>query len=86
VTAVADTGTATYLVTFNRSLVNCVVDATAGTGNPTGTIPLAGGTPRIPVINMAAGAAAGDDAQALVAFETDAGAAIDTSFMITAFC
>jgi hypothetical protein len=83
VTAVNDPlATNEYTVTFNQSLVNCVVQATAGVGNPSGTTPLAAG-PYIPRVNMSAG---GSPAAVKVVFITDEGIAVDTSFMITAFC
>ena len=82
VTAVSDLtpGVSQYQVTFNRSLVNCVVQAANGFGNPR-----AGGNayPRsIPFVNR------GDaDDQASVEFTDPVnGATVDTSFLITAFC
>jgi hypothetical protein len=71
-----------YTVTFDRSLADCVVDATAGVGNPSGTLPLAAGA-RIPFVNMSS-PGAGDQVE--VVFITEAGPVADTSFMITAFC
>jgi len=82
VTAVNDpSGSSLYTVTFDRSLVNCVVQATAGVGDPSGTTPLAAG-PYIPRINMSVG---GSQAVEVV-FVKHEGAPVDTSFMITAFC
>lgn len=82
VTAVNDpSGPSAYTVTFNRSLVNCVVQATAGVGNPSGTTPLAAG-PYIPRVNVSVGGSQVVE----VAFIDDEGTLVDTSFMITAFC
>lgn len=70
-----------YTVTFDQSLVNCVVQATAGVGNPSGTTPLAAGA-YIPRVNMSVGGSQSVE----VVFITDGGTPVDTSFMITAFC
>ncbi len=74
-------GASGYRVRFDRSLVNCVVQATSGVGNPPGVLPLAAGA-RIPLVNMSAGS--GD--QVDVTFISELGAVVDTSFMITAIC
>ena len=80
VTAVSDpAGNNAYTVTFNRSLVNCVVQAVAGHGDPPGS---STSFNAIPIVLMTFGGANGVD----VAFNTDAGAATDTAFLITAFC
>jgi hypothetical protein len=77
----ATDGTSTYLVTFNRSVVNCVVQATPGLGNPQGTSPIHVGDANvevrvgIPATNNAA-----------IGFTNNAGAQVDTSFLVTAFC
>jgi hypothetical protein len=81
VTAVSDpAGQGPYLVTFNRSLVNCVVQAVAGLGDPTtvGAVSSQGS----PFVGMLEGNAA----QVEVGFVDPAGMATDTSFLITAFC
>lgn len=83
VTAVNDpSGASAYTVTFDRSLVNCVVQATAGVGDPSGTTPLAAGA-YIPLVDMSAAAGSAD---VKVTFLNDQGVLVDTSFMITAFC
>jgi hypothetical protein len=77
----ATDGSSTYLVTFNRSVVNCVVQATPGLGNPQGTSPIHVGDANvevrvaIPATNNAA-----------IGFTNNAGAQVDTSFLVTAFC
>lgn len=71
----------TYTVTFDQSLVNCVVHATAGVGDPSGVTPLAAGA-YIPLVNVAEGTSE----QADVTFTDNAGAGVDTSFMVAAFC
>ena len=68
-----------YTVTFTRSIVNCVVQATGGFGDPLGT---AAAGVRIPRIDMSLGS----PGQAEVRFFTDTGAASDTAFLVTAFC
>jgi hypothetical protein len=70
-------GNSFYQLFFNQSIVNCVVQAVAGAGNPRGTAAIVSSFPTVDLI-------AGN--QALVTFSTDAGAVTDTSFMITAFC
>lgn len=82
VTTVDDPGGAsTYTLTFDQSLVNCVVDATSGVGNPSGVTPLAAGA-HIPLVNVSEGTSD----QADVTFTDNTGAVVDTSFMVTAFC
>jgi hypothetical protein len=83
VTAVSDTAgdTGAYRLTFNRTVVNCVVQAVPGFGDPGGTP--TGEEDAIPFVAMDNG---GPD-EADVFFEnvnTDVG--IDTSFLVTAFC
>jgi outer membrane murein-binding lipoprotein Lpp len=81
VTAVSDpAGDSPYLVTFNRSLVNCVVQAVAGLGDPTGVGAVS--SLSSPFIGMLEGNAA----QVEVNFVDPAGMVTDTSFLITAFC
>lgn len=83
VTAVNDpSGASAYTVTFDRSLVNCVVQATAGVGDPSGTTPLAAGA-YIPLVDMSAAAGSAD---VKATFLNHQGVLVDTSFMITAFC
>jgi hypothetical protein len=80
VTAVSDpVGHGTYTVTFNRSLVNCVVQAVAGVGDPAGTSLSVYAFPQVVV-------AAGLANQVGVTFRNPADMTIDTSFLITAFC
>ena len=64
---------------INESLVNCVVHATVGTGDPRRGSPRLGS---LPTINMGAG---GPD-QVNVTFTNTAAAVTDTSFLISAFC
>lgn len=83
VTAVSDAaGNADYDVTFNRSLVNCVVHADVGFGDPR-----AGGNAfptSTPLVNVGG---TGDDSQVDVSFRDVATAnVVDTSFLIAAFC
>jgi hypothetical protein len=72
-------GHGTYTVTFNRSLVNCVVQAVAGVGDPAGTSLSVYAFPQVVV-------AAGLANQVGVTFRNPADMTIDTSFLITAFC
>jgi Na+-translocating ferredoxin:NAD+ oxidoreductase RnfG subunit len=71
-----------YQVTFNRSLVGCVVNATPGFGNPEGS----------PVSSYALGFSPqvamdrGSDNQAQVQLKMDNGASFQDSFMVAAFC
>lgn len=68
-----------YSVSFNRSLVNCVVHAVAGRGNPGGgAITQEFAFPRVSM--------GPEDDEVAVEFRTNAGSFVDTSFMITAFC
>ena len=79
VTGVTDpAGAGTYMVTFDRSLENCVVEAVAGTGDPPGTNQIANSFPVV-FVN---GVGPGVDLQ----FFNAADFMTDTSFMITAFC
>ena len=85
VTAVSDPNPGnTYLVTFNQSLVNCVVHAVAGLGDPAGG-PLASAA-GFPFVNMGGGMPSGGPNQATVTFMGADGVNTDTSFLITAFC
>jgi hypothetical protein len=81
VTAVSDpAGASPYLVTFNRSLVNCVVQAVAGLGDPTAVGAVSSqGSPFVGMLE-------GNAAQVEVGFVDPAGMETDTSFLITAFC
>ena len=69
-----------YLLTFSRSLVNCVVQASLGYGDPFG-----GGPGETNLFAFVAVDNGGPD-QAEVFFENAAGTDTDTSFMVTAFC
>jgi hypothetical protein len=81
VTAVSDPpGNSDYVVTFNRSLANCVVQATNGFGNPTGGSAAVDTT--IPIVSSMG---AGNPGNVLMTFDKG-GALADTSFLITAFC
>ena len=82
VTAVAEEISAGhYTVTFNRSLVNCVVMAQQGIGNPSGSASTIGPAHA----DVSAGMGPGED-QALVTFYDGANTTNDTAFMIAAFC
>ena len=82
VTAVSDAADSSggYTVTFNRSMVNCVVQATPGFGDPRGSGDAADHSS--PFIRVQAGGAD----QVLVTFITPNSTFADTSFLITAFC
>jgi hypothetical protein len=80
VTAVGDpAGDNNYTLTFNRSLVNCVVQAGAGYGNPAGSSTT---DAAIPIVSMEIG----NPNQVHVFFENAVGTTIDTAFLVTAFC
>jgi hypothetical protein len=80
VIAVTDPGDDnTYTLTFDRSLVNRVVQAVAGKGNPAGP---STSLPATPFVSMRSGSADQVD----VMFSTDAGMSVDTAFLVTAFC
>jgi hypothetical protein len=79
--AVSDpAGNSSYQVFFNQSLVNCVVQAVAGTGDPPGGAPVIGGA--FPTVDMSAATAN----EAFVTFIDTTATVRDTSFLITAFC
>jgi hypothetical protein len=81
VSAVSDPpGDDSYTVTFSRSLVNCVVQAVAGFGDPAGSPGGAGNL--APLVDLSPGTAE----QVEVTFRTGTGTLSDTSFMVTAFC
>ena len=74
-----------YVVTFNRSVQNCIVQASAGVGDPLGGTTVANTS--VPLVNMSLGTAA----QVEVDWkrpdnDADFGVDIDTSFFISAFC
>jgi len=73
-------GSNSYLVTFNRSVVNCAVQATVGRGDPSALAPF----PPIAVLNVDLTVGPADQVQ--VFSTTPGGAAQDTPFFITAFC
>jgi hypothetical protein len=79
VTSVTDTTVGDYRVFFNRSLVNCVVQAVAGHGDPTGAFQSSNA---IPQVKMAGGAAN----EVGVEFINTQAVHVDTAFLITAFC
>jgi hypothetical protein len=72
-----------YLVTFNRSLVGCVVTATPGFGNPEGAPDISSYA-----LGLAAQVALdrGSDNQAQIQLKQDSGPAFKDSFMVAAFC
>ena len=71
-----------YTVTFNRSLVNCVVVAAQGIGNPSGPGSAATIGPAHPDVLVGSPATN----QASVTFYNGMNATADTAFMITALC
>ncbi len=81
VTAVSDpAGDESYIVTFNRSLTNCVAQVTQGVGSPPGSATSALGLdPQLVLDFPSAG-------MVRVTFVNDVGMKSDTAFMITAFC
>ena len=81
VTGVTDPGPGGggYVVTFVQSVTDCVVEAVAGFGDPTGT---GTGAFAIPFVNMAYGNAQQVD----VSFVYHDGTEIDSSFLVAAFC
>jgi hypothetical protein len=79
--AVSDpAGNSSYQVFFNQSVVNCVVQAVAGTGDPPGGAPVIAGA--FPTVDMSAAAAN----EAFVTFTDTTATVRDTSFLITALC
>jgi hypothetical protein len=70
-----------YVVTFDRSVVNCVVQATPGFGDPVGD---AGRDAAMPTVEMYVGGA--DEVNVLFWTDSPGGITTDTSFFITAFC
>jgi len=70
-----------YTVTFNRSLVNCVVMAQQGIGNPTASASTIGPAHA----DVQAGTGPGET-QAEVTFYDGTNTTNDTAFMIAAFC
>jgi len=82
VTGVSDPGgNNAYTVTFNRSLVDCVVQAVGGRGDPAGSAAAWGDA--IPLVSMSAG----NVNQASVQFvHGNPEVVTDTSFLVTAFC
>jgi hypothetical protein len=85
VTAVDDPGIGHYAVTFDRSMVGCVVQAQQGIGNPSvsGSASTIGPAHADVVVGSSGGAS---DNQALVTFYNGSNAVADTAFMVTAFC
>jgi hypothetical protein len=82
VTALTDpvSASSSYLVTFDRNLTGCVVQAVPGFGDPGGSG--AGADYAAPIVAMSLGSAN----QVGVLWHNTSDAAVDTSFMITAFC
>jgi hypothetical protein len=81
VTAVNDRpGQDSYILTFDRNLAHCVVQVSAGFGDPSANP--AGAANVVPLVDLSSGNAD----QAEVTFRTDAGLLRDTSFMVAAFC
>jgi hypothetical protein len=83
VTAVSDDAgdNGHYTVTFNRSLVNCVVQAQQGIGKPSGGAATIGPAHADVALGFTA-----DDSQAVVTFYNNSSLTRDTAFMVTAFC
>ena len=67
-----------YFVTFDRSVTNCIVLATVGSGDPSGAVIGGHGSANVSM-------QVGPPEQVEVEFR-DAGAGVDTPFMIAAFC
>lgn len=79
----AANGDNTYRVSFNRSLVHCVVLAVPGSGDPPGDAGSVSFPDAIPSIAVAQGT----DNETDVEFKHgNPAATVDTSFMVTAFC
>src|SRR3954452_23251742 len=68
-----------YFVTFDRSVTNCIVLAMPGSGDPSGAVIGARGSAEVAM-------RVGPPEQVEVDFTDDAGAGVDTPFMIAAFC
>jgi hypothetical protein len=74
-----------YVVTFNRPMTNCIVQATAGVGEPAGGTSTANTS--IPIVLMPLGTSAEVEVDWKRSDDTaDFGVDIDTSFLISAFC
>src|SRR5215208_3114960 len=85
VTTVDDPSIGHYVVTFNRSLADCVVQAQQGIGSPAGS----GGASTIGPAHadVGVGPSVGvNDNQTLFTFYNGSNAVADTAFMVTAFC
>ena len=81
VSAVSDpAGSNDYLVTFASSVRHCVVQATAGVGDPKGNGEIVASFPEGIVMS------AGTSREVGVHFRTAVNNVADTSFLITAFC
>jgi hypothetical protein len=81
VSAVSDpAGNSDYLVTFASSVRNCVVQATAGEGDPKGNGEIVESFPSGIVMS------AGTSSEVSVRFRTAINIQADTSFLISAFC
>ena len=72
--------TGLYVVTFDRSVANCVVQANAGTGDPDGN--LAKFQQAFALVNMAYGSAN----EVEITFQRADESYADTSFLVTALC
>jgi hypothetical protein len=80
VTSVSDSvGDNAYTLTFDRSIVNCVVHAQPGYGNPAGSADV---EETMPTISMDTG----NPRQVDLFFDTPASVTTDTSFLVAAFC
>jgi hypothetical protein len=78
VTAVTDPASADYVVTFDRSLANCVAFVVPGEGTPSGT-----GSEGFGNVHMSE---TGIPQQVAVEIRNGAGTRVDTPFLIAAFC
>src|SRR3954452_14245832 len=78
----APPGAGHYTVTFNRSLVNCVVVAAQGIGNPGGS----GGASTIGPAHPDLFVGLSGASQVTVTFYNGSNVTTDTAFMITALC
>jgi hypothetical protein len=73
-----------YLVTFDRSLVNCVVQATPGLGSPPGSAGVTGDV--MPQVIMSSGGLNQAEVDFFFPLGRNPGRSVNTSFLITAFC
>ena len=89
VTGVTRAAKGIYIVDFNRSLENCVVQVTPGFSDP---VPVGSVVPALPTPDVRIGPPSASDSGVRVNFNQPTGATqpnsapVDSAFMITAFC